>query len=288
MSSSAPLADQAPLAHRLLEPPVPVDRGEVVLMLNGGMMTYPSWAPITDALLTQGYAVLGCDFRGQLLSPPSDQQPAPTRIEDHVPSVVHLLDHIDLPRVHVLGTSYGGMVSMPLVAQNPERIRSLTLVTTVQRTPPGMAEDSQRMQGLVRQVLGGGSTQPFHDALLHDFYSPEYRREHAETIANRARQVAALPHPWFEGLLAILGSLLEFDLSVFLSKVQCPTRVVHASEDRIMPLDIVHEMVDALHRPGRPCELSIHPSSGHALVIEDPHWLAEDYLGFLGSLTSGG
>lgn len=282
------------LAHRLQEPAGEVSNenrrvedGEpkTVLLLNGGMMTYPSWATVTEALLTAGFSVLGCDFRGQLLSPPTAEQPVPETIEGHVPAVIGLLDHLDLERVHVLGTSYGAMVGLALAAGFPERTASLAVATSVHRTPPGMAEDSERMQGLVRQVLGGGSTEPFHGALLQDFYSPEYRDRHRESIAHRARQVAALPEAWFAGLLGILGSLKDFDLTDLLPHIQAPVTVMHAAKDEIMPLDLVQELVTALDRPGRACTLHVHAASGHALVVEDPAWLAATYLEFVTALN---
>ncbi|MEO1087849.1 MAG: alpha/beta hydrolase, partial [Acidobacteriota bacterium] len=128
---------------------------EVVVLLNGGMMTYPSWAPITEDLLDAGYRVLGCDFRGQLLTP----GPAPEHIEDHAPDVIALLDALDIERPHLLGTSYGGEVAVVAAATQPERFRSLTVVTAVDRTPPGMKEGSQRMAKLVREVLAGQGSQ---------------------------------------------------------------------------------------------------------------------------------
>ncbi|MEO1369675.1 MAG: alpha/beta hydrolase, partial [Acidobacteriota bacterium] len=200
---------------------------EVAVLLNGGMMTYPSWAPITEDLLEAGYRVLGCDFRGQLLTP----GPAPERIEGHAPDVIALLDALDIERPHLLGTSYGGEVGLVTAALQPGRFRSLTVVTAVDRTPPGMPEGSRHMAELVREVLAGRGSQRFRDALLDDFYSPAYRRTHAEELRNRQRQTAALPHSWYEGLLGILASLEDFDLTPHLAKIQAPTLIMHAALD---------------------------------------------------------
>ncbi|MEM1177407.1 MAG: alpha/beta hydrolase [Acidobacteriota bacterium] len=249
---------------------------EIVLLLNGGMMTYPSWAPITEELLDAGYRVLGCDFRGQLLTP----GPAPERIDDHAPDVLRLLDALDIESAHLLGTSYGGEVAVVASATAPERFRSLALVTAVDRTPPGMAESSRQTQELVRQVLGGQSSQAFRDALLEDFYSPAYRRSHAEDLRTRQRRTAALPHSWYEGLLGILRSLEDFDFTAELGRIQAPTLVVHAALDAVMPTARVQALADGIAG----AELRVHPTSGHALVVEDPGWLAATYLDFLSGL----
>ncbi|MEM6793284.1 MAG: alpha/beta fold hydrolase [Acidobacteriota bacterium] len=249
---------------------------EVVVLLNGGMMTHSSWAPIAEELLNSGYRVLGCDFRGQLLTP----RPAPERIEDHAPDVLALLDALDIDRPHLLGTSYGGEVGLVAASSEPDRFRSLAVVTAVDRTPPGMAESSRHTQGLVREILNGESSRRFRDDLLESFYSVDYRRSHAEELERRQRQTAELPHSWYEGLLGILASLEDFDLTPRLGDITAPTLVVHAALDAVMPAERVKALAQGI--PG--ARLQIHGSSGHALVVEDPKWLAETYLEFLSGL----
>ncbi len=99
-------------------------RGEVVLLLNGGMMTYRAWAPFVEGLLDR-YRVLGCDFRGQLMSPGLGHP----QLETHAEDVMALLDSLELDAVHVLGTSFGGEVALLLAAHYPERVRTLAVPT---------------------------------------------------------------------------------------------------------------------------------------------------------------
>ena len=259
------------LGHQLYGDPVSPER-PVVLLLNGGMMTHPSWAALVEPL-TRRYSVLGCDFRGQLLSPGSSHP----RIEDNVDDVVALLDHLDLGRVHVLGASFGGMVSLPLTARHPDRVESLAIVTSVHRTPPGMREGSREVQRLVRGILDGDAPDAFNAHMLDDLYSDDYRAQNEAEIRQRQERTAALPTPWFEGLFGILQAIEDFDLSPYLEAIRCPTWVAHASNDIVMPTEQVLAFAKAL--PGS--ELAIHPTSGHALVLEDPEWLVRHYLDFL-------
>ena len=280
------------LAHELLSPELqdperhdpglqthkPQDEsGEVVLLLNGGMMTFRSWAPITNRLLENGYRVLGCDFRGQLQSPGDGHR----RLIDHVPDVVALLDALNLDRVHVLATSFGAEVGLLLAALHPERVRSLVAATAVDRTPEAMAEDSRRLRELTEAVLEGEDPGPFHDALMRDIYSPDYQRRHVEQLENRRQQTAALPKSWYRGLIGILTSVMDFDLSPWLPRITCPTLIVHAELDRVMPETRVKALAAAI--PG--ALLQVHPSSGHALVVEDPLWLGQTHLDFLAHLA---
>ena len=65
------MTDSTVLAHRL------EGEGPPVVLLNGGMMTFPSWEAIAAPLRAR-YRLLRFDFRGQLLSPPTS--PATPRI----------------------------------------------------------------------------------------------------------------------------------------------------------------------------------------------------------------
>ena len=251
--------------------------GEVVLTLNGGMMTFASWAPVTAGLLP-AYRLLGCDFRGQLRSPGE----AHPRFDDHAADVVALLDHLDLERVHVLATSFGAEVAVRLAVSWPQRLLSLALVTAAAHTPPGMAESARHLQGLVREVLAGGSAEPVHRAMVEEIYSDGYRRRQAESIATRGRLTAALPMVWYQGLLGILEAIQDFDLRPDLVEIRCPALVVHAADDQVMPLAtsraLATGIAGALWRQ--------HPTSGHALVVEDPQWLQHTYREFLAQLPT--
>lgn len=250
--------------------------GEVILTLNGGMMTYASWDLITDEL-GRNRRILGCDFRGQLRSP----GPAHPRLEEHVPDVVALLDALELSSVHVLATSFGAEVGLILAARHPERVRSLAAVTAVDRTPPGMAENSVHLRALARRVVRGDApAHAIHEAMVEDMYSQAYRDAHAEVIAERGGRTAGLPKAWYEGLDGILAAVADFDLTDYLSQIHCPTLVVHAADDIVMPLPQVRALAEGIDG----ARWQEHPTSGHALVVEDPAWVQRVYREFLAEL----
>lgn len=247
------------------------EHGDIILLLNGGMMTHGSWAPVTTGLIDR-FRFLGCDFRGQLASPGE----AHPRLARHVDDIVALLDSHQLAAVHVLGTSFGAEVGLLLAASHPQRVRTLAAVTAADCSPPGMGDDARAMQALIRQILAGDRDPgSFHDALVADVYSPDYRQQHAATLAARRR--VNMPWTWFRGLLGILECIEDFDLRPVLGRVNCPTLVVHAALDTVMPTARVRALADAIEG----AEWRVHPTSGHALVVEDPRWLADTYRDFL-------
>ena len=102
-------------------------QGEPLALLNGILMTCPSWKLQVRALAPQFHCLLH-DFRGQLQSskPHSDWT-----LEDHVEDFRALLDHLGIERCHVVGTSYGGEVGMLFAARWPQRVRSLSVIASV-------------------------------------------------------------------------------------------------------------------------------------------------------------
>jgi pimeloyl-ACP methyl ester carboxylesterase len=259
--------------------------GDSVLFLNGGMMSYPAWEPVAERLYRppaehagHRVGVVRCDFRGQLLSP---GEPHAT-LDGHAADVARLLDVLALPPVHVLATSFGAAVALLLAAGSPERVRSLLLVTATDRITRGMREGVESLRRVVSEVLAGADRDRFHEHVVREVYSLEYRRSHAVELDERRRGMDLLPLEWFESLDGILTAFARADLEGAVGSgpaaegIHCPALVVSAARDRVIPAERSRALADALD-----ADLVEHPTSGHALVAEEPEWLAEICLDFL-------
>lgn len=267
------------LAHAVQGP----EDGAPVLLLNGGMMSHAAWGPITQRLLDTGrYRTIGCDLRGQLLSPGE----VPPTIDGQVEEVVRLLDAFGLARtpVHVVGTSFGGEIGVLLAATHPERVRSLAAVNVTDHLTPEMREGVEASRQRVAEVVRGGGRSDFQDA-VEEVYSERFRREHAGFVASARQRMEHMPQTWFESLDAILASYAQVDLRPVLGDVRCPVLVVIAADDRVVPPERSRALAAALP-PEANVEVAEHPESGHALVVEQPGWLAERYLAFLSRVES--
>jgi pimeloyl-ACP methyl ester carboxylesterase len=245
--------------------------GEVVLLLNGGMMTMSAWEPVASGL-QQHCRLLLCDLRGQLLTPGESHH----ELAGHVEDVVRLLDELELPAVHVLGTSFGAEVGLLLAATHPDRVRSLAAVTATDYGGPGMMQGIADLRRLLGDVLAGGERRKFFDRLMMAAYSEGYRRERWDELEARGAAVDRLPESWFIGLKGILACIDGLDLRDQLGLIRCPTLVVIAAQDGIMMPERSRGLAAAIDDS----EVVEHPTSGHALVAEEPAWLAEQYLSF--------
>lgn len=104
-------------------------QGEVVVLLHGYPENRGSWAAVTPLLTEAGYRVLAPDQRGY--SP----RARPRRRRDYraselVADVLALLDAADVEKVHLVGHDWGGAVAWAFAAAHPERLHTVTSLTT--------------------------------------------------------------------------------------------------------------------------------------------------------------
>jgi 3-oxoadipate enol-lactonase len=265
---TAPVTAPPTLTHRI------EGDGPAVVLLNGGMMSLSAWEPLA-ARLRERYRVLRFDFRGQLLSPGAP----PSTLAGHASDVAALLDHVGWRAAHFVGTSYGAEVAIELAAQAPERALSLFLVAAMDRATPEFRRQSERTRAVLAEVLAGGERGPFFDLLVEGAYSPAYRQRAAATLATRREQIDQLPLAWFEGVLGMVDAVEAFDLGDRLSAVRAPACVVLSRADAMMDPERSRALAAAIG-----AELVEHPNAGHALVAEEPEWIARVLLRFLAAV----
>jgi pimeloyl-ACP methyl ester carboxylesterase len=258
------------IAHRL------AGTGEPLLLLNGGFMSMAAWDPIATRL-ERRFRVLRCDFRGQLLSP----GPPPATLAGHLEEVVALLDHVGTLAVHVVGASFGAMVGLLLAARHPGRVRSLVAITAADRVPEDQREPARLLREACRAAARGDDGGRVFDLIVPGTFSDAYVEANREALAERRRQVAALPAWWFEGAAGLLGALEALDLRGELPNIRARTLVLAAEGDRTFPPACSRSVAEGVAG----ARLTVLPGSGHALVAERPAEVVEQLLAFL---TDGG
>jgi pimeloyl-ACP methyl ester carboxylesterase len=105
------------------------DDGELVLLLHGFPQTSFSWRNQLDALGAAGYRAVAPDQRGY--SPGA--RPADVgeyRVERLVGDVLGFADALGVERFHLVGHDWGGAVAWQVAGRHPERLRTLTSLST--------------------------------------------------------------------------------------------------------------------------------------------------------------
>lgn len=273
--------------------------GEPLLLIMGLGMQLLGWRDGFVATLVQrGFRVIRFDNRDIGLSTSLDAAGPPDlgigllrsalglrvrsayTLADMAADCVGLLDGLGIARAHVCGASMGGMIAQRLADLAPDRVKSLTLMTTSSgsRKLPGPSLKVRRaliarpaypksiasiVEHYVKQDgLTGSPAYPASKAHLREFFTTSVERSHRP--AGAARQ-----------LMAIVG---DGDRTNILHGIQIPTHVIHGAADVLVPVQAGRDL--AARIPG--ATLDIVDGMGHDL----PHELWSRYADGIGGAAA--
>lgn len=120
---------------------------EAIVLLHGWPQDRHAFDPVIPLLTAAGYRALAFDQRGY--SPGA--QPAPTSsyaMSELVADVLALLDAAGVSRAHLVGHDWGGAVAWSVAQRAPERLASLTVLSTPH--PRAMLEALQHPDQLLK------------------------------------------------------------------------------------------------------------------------------------------
>ncbi|QBF45060.1 alpha/beta fold hydrolase [Janibacter limosus] len=110
---------------------------DLVVLLHGWPQDRTAWDKVTPLLTTTGVRVIAPDLRGY--SPgarPGNH--LDYEITEMVADVVALLDEVGAEQAHIVGHDWGGALAWAIAARAPERVATLTVLSTP--SPSAMAK----------------------------------------------------------------------------------------------------------------------------------------------------
>ncbi|MFN2450892.1 MAG: alpha/beta fold hydrolase [Candidatus Dormibacteria bacterium] len=103
--------------------------GELVLLLHGFPQTGMAWRAVMRRLAAAGYRAVAPDQRGY--SPGARPAEVEAYAVDHLRAdALAMATALGARRFHVVGHDWGGVVAWSLAGENPERVRSVTVLST--------------------------------------------------------------------------------------------------------------------------------------------------------------
>ena len=103
--------------------------GEAVVLLHGWPQDHTAWQRVTPLLHAAGLRTLAPDQRGYSRGARPSRSTA-YGMRELVADVVALLDQAGVDRAHLVGHDWGGSVAWAVAERHPERLRSLTVLST--------------------------------------------------------------------------------------------------------------------------------------------------------------
>jgi 3-oxoadipate enol-lactonase len=206
-------------AHYALSGPA----GSPVLVFSNSLGTDFSMWDFQLAEFEKRLRVLRYDTRGH---GQSSVTPGPYRIEQLGRDVLHILDRLNLDRVHFCGLSLGGMTGMWLGMHAPERLLKLVLSNTAARI--GTADVWNARIDAVRK----GGMKSIAPAVIERWFTPTFRAAAPEVVAKTQRMIEATPP---EGYAACCAAIRDMDQRETISFITAPTLVICGAHDPATP-----------------------------------------------------
>ncbi len=229
------------------------------LLVPGYCGSKEDFIAILEPLAAVGVNVVAVDPRGQYETPGPDDAAAYHPTEQGA-DVVALIGEIGRGPVHLLGHSFGGLISREAAIARPTLVRSLTLVCGGPAAISGPAADRVKLQLAALEQYDLATVQSLRESFAAAQGEPLPRAE----ICDFLRKRFILNNQ--AGLLAVSRELLSADdRTGALAAARVPVLVAFGELDDAWPLDEQRDMARRLQ-----AELAEIPGTGHSPAVDDP------------------
>lgn len=226
--------------------------GPAVILLTGFGGDIGFWRRATD-LLSKDFTVLRIDNRGTGKTKYSDA----FTLNDISMDVIALLDHLKIMKANILGWSMGSHIAEIVTESIPERIISLTLVSTYGHRP---SRSKYVLTAMTDAAENGMPTEYFAKVMNCMCYTEEFFAE--REIDGREIRLPSLEN--VEGLRHQLEAVEVSDISESVKSISVPTLVVHGDKDVMVDPDEGATIAKKIPE----CELLVVKGAGHLISAD--------------------
>lgn len=191
-----------------------------------------------------------------------DVSTATYTLSDMAADGIGLLDALGIDGAHVVGLSLGGQIAQTMAIEHPDRIRSLTSISTTTGDPtvgqirPGTWEKITAPPATNRDEAGDQAV-----TVLRVVGSPGYALDEAEVRA-RAGSAYDRAEPDRDGIVRqAVATIATGDRTPLLRKLDLPTLVIHGADDPMVDLSGGRATAAAIPR----ADLVVFDGMGHNL-----------------------
>ncbi len=224
-------------------------RGEPILMIHGYARNLDDWTGLANGLAAS-HRVIAMDVRG---FGKSSKFGDPARFGSLMADdAIRLLDHMKIPRAHVVGQSMGALIAANITARYPTRVMTATLISGPFYDAGG-ADDAI----IIADLKAGRGITRFIQAIFPGMDS--------KTMADFNAQVMAQND--LASLIAVMGSLGALDVTTGRAP-KVAALIICGTADSLLPAS---RKLAAWWPGARLVEV---PGANHATIIDSPDTLA--------------
>lgn len=246
--------------------------GPPILLVHGVGGNHTVWNQVIP-LLAPEFSVIAPDLRGHGRTPaPEGSHFTYAELEG---DVLRLLDHDRIASAHLVGLSGGSLLVLRLALDQPDRVRTLTMVSGAAYTDPHTRAVAERWA----ETLAKDGPDAFALRLLKDLYYPDWIEDHLD-VADAVRE--EVKHQDFGPAVKWSHAMQVFDERARVGSVRRPTLIVQAMDDAVV--DASHGRILRQSIPG--AQIRILAETGHMVPVERPRETAEAIATFVRSAES--
>lgn len=245
-------------------------KGEVVVFLNGIMMSTASWAPFIKAFSSQ-HKMLLVDFLDQGRSDKADDE----YTQDlHVEMLKELLEKLNYHKVHLFGVSYGGEVAQLFALKYQDMVKSLILSNTTSYTDRSM----QELERSWDYAAATHDASVFFSSTMPGIYSYKFYEENYEWLKEREIQFGKIfDEEWYEGFRRAAKSAHNLNTTERLQEIKVPTLIISSELDTVTPI----KYQEVLYKGIPNSKWVLIKDAGHASMYEKPYEFMSLVMGFI-------
>jgi proline-specific peptidase len=200
-------------------------------------------------------------------------------VETFIDQLEGVREGLGLDRIHLLGSSWGGMLALEYAFTRPEGLTSLVLNSTP-TSAPRWAEETLRLHAQLPQGLDEKEAEA------------EFKRRHicrlepepeALKEARAKFGVHVYETMWGPNEFTVTGTLKAWDVIDRLGEIRVPTLITSGRHDECTPA-----LVEPLHRGIAGSEWVLFEESSHMAYLEEPERYLQVVAGFLDRVERAG
>ncbi len=247
-----------------------------LVCLHGGPGAAHDYLEPLEALAETGRRVVFYDQLGCGRSAIEPQDPAFWTVGMFVDELRTVLEALGLERIHLFGSSWGGMLAMEYALTKPAGLESL-IVASSPASIPRWVEEANRLRGelppgvqetLLRHEEAGTTDDPEYEEACMAFYVrhvcrvpfPECVRRSFGQIANQVYLTMNGPSEFH-----VIGHMRDWDITARLPEIDRPTLVTSGRYDEATPA-----IAETVHRGIPGSQWQVFEESSHLAHVEEP------------------
>lgn len=242
--------------------------GDPLLMIPGWGADITYWQGIIEPL-SKSFKLIIFDNRG---TGRSDVPAGDYTIRMMADDAAGLLDHIGIPRSHVLGWSMGGAIAQELALGYPEKIDRLVLSATAAR----FAEKTYFIALSLIEAIERQELKTEINWELSFCFSEEFFADRAAVAELREGALSPAYPVTVEALKSQLAALALHDTRGRLGSIKSPTLALAAEEDGMVRVETVRSLAREIER----AEFRVLPGA-HMYHVEKPAEFTQAVIEFL-------